>query len=203
MAAQTEVPEGTTQDVLDWVDGDPQRAQTALEAENCKDNPRSTLVTKLETIADKEAPVSDQSSSTATEEAPRTHETSVNDERSERELQEEAGLAPGPEQPEEVEIYPEDKGTTLLATSVRDGDVEPEGTFAGNAEAVQEQREKEREEREEDFEAVGADQVEYLDAVIAGHGAVIAINGTPYAFNKGMVGSLKQIVDKAVVGLAL
>ena len=49
----TEPPSGTAAEVLAWVDDDPQRAQTALEAENCQDNPRTTLVSKLEAIAAK------------------------------------------------------------------------------------------------------------------------------------------------------
>jgi hypothetical protein len=45
-------PEGTVGDVLDWVAEDPDRAQTALEVEQAKDDGgRSTLVAKLEELA--------------------------------------------------------------------------------------------------------------------------------------------------------
>jgi len=45
-----EVPNGTVQDVLDWVGDDSDRAQEALEAERAGQN-RSTLITQLEAIA--------------------------------------------------------------------------------------------------------------------------------------------------------
>jgi hypothetical protein len=44
----SEVPNGTTQEVLDWVGDDKARAQSALDAENAKSSPRSTLVSELE-----------------------------------------------------------------------------------------------------------------------------------------------------------
>ncbi|MGW4784226.1 hypothetical protein [Streptomyces sp. NPDC004230] len=43
---------GTAADVLAWVGDDPERAETALEQEQAKDRPRSTLVKQLEKIAD-------------------------------------------------------------------------------------------------------------------------------------------------------
>ena len=43
------VPTGTIDDVLDWVDGDPERAAQALEAERAGSN-RSSLIAKLEAI---------------------------------------------------------------------------------------------------------------------------------------------------------
>lgn len=42
---------GTAADVLAWVGDDPERAETALEQEQAKDKPRSTLVKQLEKIA--------------------------------------------------------------------------------------------------------------------------------------------------------
>ena len=74
-----------------------------------------------------------------------------------RRSSEELGLAPGPEQPEEVVIFAEDRGTVINPMTVRDGDVDPEqaGQFeAGSAQAIQEAREKEREEREGDIEPI-------------------------------------------------
>ena len=132
-----------------------------------------------------------------------THEQSAGDERSEQEIQEEHGLAPGPEQPDEVVIFAEDRGTTILPTTVRDPDADFESQFAGSAAQLQERREEEREEREGDREPIEGEQVEFLEAAISAHGVVIVINGNPFAFNKGMAGALKQTVDKAVVGLAL
>ncbi|MFI1723936.1 hypothetical protein [Streptomyces sp. NPDC020489] len=57
---QPEVPPGATEldvdgsvaDVLDWVDGDADRAAEALALEQAKDKPRSTLVTQLAKITD-------------------------------------------------------------------------------------------------------------------------------------------------------
>ena len=42
---------GTAAQVIDWVGDDPARAREALEAEQAKDKPRSTLVKKLEELA--------------------------------------------------------------------------------------------------------------------------------------------------------
>lgn len=48
--AEPEVPEGTVREVLDWVDGDSEKAQKALDVENAKENPRKSLVSQLEDI---------------------------------------------------------------------------------------------------------------------------------------------------------
>lgn len=42
--------DGTIEDVLAWVSADPARADVALERENARDKPRSTLVEQLEAI---------------------------------------------------------------------------------------------------------------------------------------------------------
>lgn len=46
--------DGVAKDVLAWVGDDPDRADEALEAEQAKDSPRSTLVKALQKIADAE-----------------------------------------------------------------------------------------------------------------------------------------------------
>lgn len=43
-----EVPDGSTKEILAWVDGDADRAALALEAERSRDEPRKSLVEKLE-----------------------------------------------------------------------------------------------------------------------------------------------------------
>lgn len=43
---------GSIQQVLAWVDGDPDRATEAADAEAAKDKPRSTLLAKLSEITD-------------------------------------------------------------------------------------------------------------------------------------------------------
>lgn len=48
------VPDGTVQEVVDWVGDDPARAQQALDAERAGQN-RTTLIAQLEPIAAKEA----------------------------------------------------------------------------------------------------------------------------------------------------
>lgn len=44
--------DGTIDDLMAWVDGNPQRAAAALEAEQAKDKPRSTVVKRLSAMAD-------------------------------------------------------------------------------------------------------------------------------------------------------
>jgi hypothetical protein len=44
------VPEGTTQEVLDWVDNEPSKARKALAEEKKSDDPRVTLTEPLEKI---------------------------------------------------------------------------------------------------------------------------------------------------------
>ena len=51
--AASEVPQGTVQDVLDWVGDDPDRARQALDAEQSGQQ-RTTLTSKLEDIADQQ-----------------------------------------------------------------------------------------------------------------------------------------------------
>jgi hypothetical protein len=43
--------DGTIDDLMSWVDGDPERASRALEAEQAKDKPRSTVVKRLTAMA--------------------------------------------------------------------------------------------------------------------------------------------------------
>jgi len=158
------VPGGTITEVLDWVGDDPARAQAALDAERDGAN-RSTLISQLESIA-KEANMSEQ---TTTESA------------------EETELAPGPEQPTEVELYPGDSGTLVGPVAVRDTDVEADDITV-DVDVDQ---------------AIEAEQVESVQGIGGSNGAVLVINGNAYAFNAQMVGAVKQAVDRAVVGLAL
>lgn len=44
--------DGTIDALMAWVDGDKDRAKTALEAEQAKDKPRSTVVKRLAALAD-------------------------------------------------------------------------------------------------------------------------------------------------------
>lgn len=48
-----EVPDGTVDEVKEWVGDDPEKAQKALDAENESDTPRSTLVDHLEGLTNK------------------------------------------------------------------------------------------------------------------------------------------------------
>lgn len=43
--------DGTIDDLMAWVDGDRERAARALEAEQAKDKPRSTVVKRLSSLA--------------------------------------------------------------------------------------------------------------------------------------------------------
>lgn len=49
-----EVPTGTINEVKAWVGDDKERAQAALDAENAKETPRSTLVDWLEGVLEEE-----------------------------------------------------------------------------------------------------------------------------------------------------
>lgn len=51
IAEGVDIPEGNIASILDWVDEDPHRAESALAAERSAPNSRSTLITQLETIA--------------------------------------------------------------------------------------------------------------------------------------------------------
>jgi hypothetical protein len=51
-AELAEVPDGTADEVLAWVDDDPDRAAQALAVERARDKPRSTLAGKLERLAE-------------------------------------------------------------------------------------------------------------------------------------------------------
>jgi hypothetical protein len=44
--------DGTIDDLMAWVDGDPERAAAALTAEQAKDKPRSTVAKRLNAMAD-------------------------------------------------------------------------------------------------------------------------------------------------------
>lgn len=46
-----EVPEGTADEVLSWVDGDPARAAMAIEAEEQREKPRSVLLGHLRKVS--------------------------------------------------------------------------------------------------------------------------------------------------------
>lgn len=45
-----EVPEGTVDDVAEWVGTDPDRAQAALLVERAQPDPRKTLVARMEAV---------------------------------------------------------------------------------------------------------------------------------------------------------
>lgn len=95
------VPDGTVQEVLDWVGDDPARAEQALEAERLGAG-RSTLITRLEAIA---SPTQEDTAMTETETVEETEELA------------------GPEQPKEILIEEEDV-TWSAPPAARDADVE-------------------------------------------------------------------------------
>lgn len=47
--------DGTADDLFKWIDGDPEKAGRALEAEQAKDKPRSTVVKRLSALAGTES----------------------------------------------------------------------------------------------------------------------------------------------------
>lgn len=52
LASSSEVPEGNADAVLDWVGDDRDRAAQALTVEKERENPRSTLISKLRKLAE-------------------------------------------------------------------------------------------------------------------------------------------------------
>jgi hypothetical protein len=173
------VPEGTVQDVLDWVGDDPGRAQEALDAERVGQQ-RSTLISQLEAICPREdRTVTDTATATSA------------DERLPAEGDEEA-LAPGPEQPVDVIIDPAAEGTAVGPVHVRDADVEVEDV------ALNEDPEVDAEESIPE-----SIQVETMQAAGSHAGLLLVLNGQAFAFNDQMVATLKQVCDKAVAGLVL
>jgi hypothetical protein len=50
--ASDEVPEGTAEEVVDWVDGDVAKAKKALAVEQKDESPRKTVVEPLQKIID-------------------------------------------------------------------------------------------------------------------------------------------------------
>lgn len=50
LAESEPVPDGTAEQVLSWVDGDPERALAAWEGEQLREKPRSTLLAALEKL---------------------------------------------------------------------------------------------------------------------------------------------------------
>lgn len=101
-----QVPEGTITEVLSWVDGDPQRAAQALEAEQAGQQ-RATLIAQLEAIAARPS-----------QEETVSEETATTDEVEE---------VPAPTPPTEVSIDPEERATMAGPVNVRDADVEVPG----------------------------------------------------------------------------
>jgi hypothetical protein len=65
----TDVPDGTVQDVLDWVGDDPGRAQAALDAEQAGAQ-RSTLITRLEALAVTDSPAGASDATAPTDDPP-------------------------------------------------------------------------------------------------------------------------------------
>lgn len=171
----TEVPQGTAQDVLDWVGDDPARAQQALDAELAGPN-RSTLIPKLEAIASKEAPVSETTTAEPEVEA--------------------AEEVPAPTPPTEVNVVAEE--ATISPIHARDTEVE----VPDDASLVPAAPEPE-EGAEDEAEAIEAEQVEYLQVASTSNGVVVSLNGTAYALGPQLAATLKGAVDKAIVGLTL
>jgi hypothetical protein len=181
------VPEGTVQDVLDWVGDDPGRAQEALDAENAGQQ-RSTLITQLEAICPKE---DNTVSDTATQAPDDTSPTSASEEvpRQGAPVEE---LAPGPEQPSEVVLDAAAQGTDIGPVHVRDADVE----VADDA-AIYHDPDGDEE------QPIDAEQAETVQAVGGVNGLILSVNGQAFAFGPQFAASLKQAVDKAIAGLSL
>ena len=129
---------------------------------------------------------------------------------SEGDVDEETGLAPDPEHPTEAApVFAEDAGTVIFPATLRDGDVElDEGNvIVADPEYDRTPEAAQRRSRialdDADISAIDGQQVEFLTGAASTNSLALSVNGDVYLFNNQMVGALKAIIDKAVVGLAL
>jgi hypothetical protein len=177
----TDVPEGTVQEVLDWVGDDPTRAASALDAER-NGQQRSTLMTKLEAIA------SGGGTDVTETEAP------------DNTLPEVDGPNVDPddfsydEQHVDVVIDLRDEGVVIGPLSARDNNVEV---------TDDDDLRKVLAASEEDEVLVDSEQVEFFQFVGGPHGLVISLNGTMFALTPQVLAAFKRGVDSAVVGTTL
>lgn len=180
------VPTGTVAEVLCWVGDDPDRAHEALDAERAGQD-RSTLITQLEAITSKEG---NEVTETRTEFEDETAENT------EVGYDEETGLAPGPEQPQEVLIDPTDSSTSTTGPVPRHPDIEvPEFSDI--------RPEVDPDDPDAESPIIQAEQVEWIESAGAAHGFALSINGTVFAFSPEMTAALRAAVNQAVVGMAL
>jgi len=94
-----QVPEGTVDEVTEWVGDDPKRAAKALKDEQKKDNPRTTLIERLERKAEHDEADEDEAEVDQSEDAEEVDETEEPDD----EAEEIAEVEDSGEQPEEEE----------------------------------------------------------------------------------------------------
>lgn len=96
-------------------------------------------------------------------------------------------LAPEPGLPEDIEIFPGDAGTTIFAPVLRTPDDEIEHPIVAPA-------------PDEEDVPVGGEIVGSLQGASTTRAFALALNGTVYLFDDGMLGALRAAVNQAVVG---
>jgi hypothetical protein len=168
-----DVPEGTAAEVLLWVDDDPARAQAALEAERAGPN-RSTLITRLESIASKEASVSENT--TTEPEAPE-------------------GNAPAPEPPsgEDLSVDLADRATVVGPANVVTPDIDKPDDSYDLVKA---------EPREPDEEApIDAEPVEFLQLASNNGVVVIRFNDNAVLLDTQMALALSRDLRSALANV--
>lgn len=165
-----DVPQGTAAEVLAWVGDDPERAGEALSAEYAGQY-RSTLIAKLETIAAKEATVSE---TTAPPEVPEA--------------------APAPEPPEDLVVDLLDQATHIGSRNVRNPEVEvPDDNFdAKLAEA------KEAEAQEAPLDAT---QVEFFQVASSNGVVVIRFDDSAVMLDGQQAIALSKDLRQALAAL--
>lgn len=171
-----QVPDGTAQDVLDWVGNDPGRAQDALDYETCQPTPRTTLVSKLETIAAKPAQEDSTVSETQTAEPVEG---------------EEVELAPAPEPPkiEDMEFNPRDNAVFVGPANVANPDVEiPDDSYDKLA-AVPD---------DEDVEPVTGTPVEFFQVLGSSGAVVLRFDGATVALDANQAIALTKDLKQAL-----
>lgn len=167
----TDVPQGTAQEVLDWVGSDPARAQEALYAEYERPTPRSTLIAKLEPI-------------NAAQEEPMSDETVAEPE-----------LAPAPEAPsgEDLSIDLADRATHIGPANVLNDEVaKPEDSFdlvAAQAQADDEEA------------PVDATAVEFFQLASNGGVVVLNFDGNSVLLDANQAAALSKDLKTALAGV--
>lgn len=119
----------------------------------------------------------------------------------------EDGLAPAPEQPEDIQLSPTDAGTQVLPPTTRHADIDHDfgdSPFAAPSRADDDYGKGDSHSRpradDKDRVVIEGTMVDVLEGAASAQGLALGINGEVFLFDTGMLGTLKSYVDAAVAG---